>query len=330
MSVSNIAVGNTFSLNNANFFILAEEPYLRELGVVGTLDASLFSTGVVTIDARRKKITHTAPYRPPYMRLDYRDNCIKEIGSTVKLSVKINGKSQNVALDTWNKNLISLTSEDFKTFAENITEVNGAVISKGFGKDIQAENQVNVSSIRFVKDEWQNAVIVENPSLKKSTIGLDLLKRGIISLDFGKGKVYFQPYDITTIDDSQIVDKKIIIEDGKMNPITSSYFKKTIFDYSKNGEFKSKADKIYVIDFWATWCGPCMKMLPEMAALAKKYKGKVIFCKINADKEKEVCSVFKVTALPTVFVIAPGQAPIVEIGGGNAQKIDQIINKLLK
>ncbi len=150
--------------------------------------------------------------------------------------------------------------------------------------------------------------------LKKSTIGLDLLKRGIISLDFGKGKVYFQPYDITTIDDSQIVDKKIIIEDGKMNPITSSYFKKTIFDYSKNGEFKSKADKIYVIDFWATWCGPCMKMLPEMAALAKKYKGKVIFCKINADKEKEVCSVFKVTALPTVFVIAPGQAPIVEIG----------------
>ena len=51
-----------------------------------------------------------------------------------------------------------------------------------------------------------------------------------------------------------------------------------------------KGDKPVVIDFWATWCGPCMRLIPEMEKMAEKYKDQVIFLKVNADKEKELCS----------------------------------------
>ena len=38
---------------------------------------------------------------------------------------------------------------------------------------------------------------------------------------------------------------------------------------------------LVLIDFWATWCGPCMRLLPKMEELAEKYKGKVMFYKIR-------------------------------------------------
>ena len=65
-----------------------------------------------------------------------------------------------------------------------------------------------------------------------------------------------------------------------------------------------------VVDFWATWCGPCMRLLPKMEELAEKYKGKVMFYKVNADKEKDLCKHFGVQALPTLFFIPVGGKPI--------------------
>lgn len=76
------------------------------------------------------------------------------------------------------------------------------------------------------------------------------------------------------------------VEDGKLNPITRQFFLEHIFDYRKGNDFVYNGDKPVVIDFWATWCGPCMRLLPEMEKLAEKYKGKVVFYKVNADKER--------------------------------------------
>ena len=85
-----------------------------------------------------------------------------------------------------------------------------------------------------------------------------------------------------------------------------------------------------MIDFWATWCGPCMKLIPEMEKLAEKYKDRVIFLKVNADKEKELCTMFNVNALPTLFFIPVGGKPIIEVGA-IPEKFEQIIEeKLLK
>ena len=83
-----------------------------------------------------------------------------------------------------------------------------------------------------------------------------------------------------------------------------------------------------MIDFWATWCGPCMRLIPEMEKLAEKYKDRVIFYKVNADKEKELCGMFNVVALPTLFFIPVGGEPIIEVGA-TPEKFEKIIEEQL-
>lgn len=327
--VDNISVGSVVSALAVNFFVLADEPYLRELGVVGTIDASVFSKYVLTIDSRRKKMTTTAPYRPPYIKLEYRTNCELGTGSTVLFPLQIDGVECRVTFDTWNSAVVALTSSDYEKFSKNKKKSTDGVLSVGYGKSQKAENQFLSPEVLFAKSDLRNVTVVENSSLKKSAIGLDFIKNGIVSLDFGKGKIYFQPHGVVEIDDRLILPKEVEIEAGKLNPITAKFFKENIFDYTKGGEFKSKADKLYVVDFWATWCGPCMGMMPKMEALAAKYKGRVVFCKVNADKEKELCNAFSVKALPTLLFIAPGGKPIIDIGA-LPEKFETIIETILK
>lgn len=326
--VDNINVGSVASKMLASFFVLDEEPYLRELGVIGTIDASIFLNTVLTIDTKRKKITVTAPFRPPYMRLDHRKES-EMMGSISTFNVMIEGKECNVTLDTWNSAAVSLTSEDFDKYSVGKKDAKNGVLSINYGKDIPAEKQFTTSDILFVKTILNDVVVVENSFLKKSCIGLDFLKEGVVSLDFAKGKIYFQPHGLMAIDDSTILPKEVVIENGKLNSITANYFKDEIYDYSKGGEFISKSDKVYVIDFWATWCGPCMGMMPQMEALAAKYKDRVIFCKVNADKEKELCNAFSIRALPTLFFIPAGGKPIIELGA-KPESFVRIIEEMLK
>lgn len=329
VEVSNVSVGNIASALGAKFFVIVDEPYLKELGVVGTLDVSIFSKHVLTLDTDRKKITLTAPYRPPYMKLDHRTDCEMTTGSTVQLKLNIDGVDCDVTIDTWNSAAVALTSGDYAKIAQGKNKSTDGVMSICFGKNSTAKNQFSASEVSFVKSKFNNMTVVENSSLKKSTVGLNLIKNGVLSLDFNKGKVYFQPHNLVAIDDSTVLPKDVNIVEGKLNPITAKYFKENIFDYTKGGEFVSKSDKIYVIDFWATWCGPCMKLLPQMEVLADKYKGKVVFLKVNADKEKELCNSFNVNALPTIFFITPNGKPIIEIGA-TPEKFEQIIEKILQ
>ena len=120
------------------------------------------------------------------------------------------------------------------------------------------------------------------------------------------------------------------VEDGKLNPITRQFFLEHIFDYRKGNDFVYNGEKPVIIDFWATWCGPCMRLLPEMEKLAEKYKGKVVFYKVNADKEKDLCNHFGVQALPTLFFIPAGGKPIIEVGATPEKYVQIIEEQLLK
>ena len=120
------------------------------------------------------------------------------------------------------------------------------------------------------------------------------------------------------------------VEDGKLNPITRQFFLEHIFDYRKGNDFVYNGEKPVIIDFWETWCGPCMRLLPEMEKLAEKYKGKVVFYKVNADKEKDLCNHFGVQALPTLFFIPAGGKPIIEVGATPEKYVQIIEEQLLK
>lgn len=326
--ISTMAFGNNVFGNGVSAFVLEDEPYLRKLGVAGVVGGALFRNVVLTIDSKRKKITTSIPYRPSYMKLDHRVDIKILPGSVITCPMTIEGKTYSLLFDTWNDNMISMKAEDFA----RLDGGNGgdATIMNGYKTAETATVTRTVNSLYFVKEQFNGVVVSENKELLHSVLGTGILKNGIISIDFQKQKVYFQPFDLAEVKDDVVENVTSTVVPGKLNPITREYFLEHIYDYRKDKEFVFKGDKPVVIDFWATWCGPCMRLIPELEKMAEKYKDQVIFLKVNADKEKELCSMFNVVALPTLFFIPVGGKPIIETGA-MPEKYEQIIkDKLLK
>ena len=328
--IGTLAVGNQLFSNNLPVFILEDEPYLRKLEVAGILNSAIFSTSVLTIDMQRKKITITQPYRPSYMKLNYRESIELITGSGVLCPISIQGKPVSLILDTWSDGLVNLTEEDFSKWSTLYPKGTPKKVSNSYNEAALEEESLTLPETMFVKTKIENALAVKSPSLKHSTLGKKLLDYGILSIDYVHQKIYFQPFDLVPIPESETKVTEVSAEDGKMNPITRQFFLEHIFDYRKSDDFVYNGDKPVVIDFWATWCGPCMRLLPKMEELAEKYKGKVMFYKVNADKEKDLCKHFGVQALPTLFFIPVGGKPIVEVGATPEKYVQIIEEQLLK
>lgn len=77
----------------------------------------------------------------------------------------------------------------------------------------------------------------------------------------------------------------------------------------KTAEFDAvvQAEPLVLVDFWATWCGPCRMVAPVMEALAEKYDGKAVVGKVNVDEEPALAQRFGVMSIPTVVVLKNGQ-----------------------
>ena len=64
-----------------------------------------------------------------------------------------------------------------------------------------------------------------------------------------------------------------------------------------------KSDKTILIDFWASWCGPCKMMSPVVDEIAEEMNGTVKVCKINIDEEQNLAVKYNVMSIPTFVVI---------------------------
>ena len=64
-------------------------------------------------------------------------------------------------------------------------------------------------------------------------------------------------------------------------------------------------NKPMVVDFYATWCGPCQELAPIMDKLEKNYKGKVIFKRVDVDKDPDLAQEFRVESIPLLVFITP-------------------------
>ena len=83
-----------------------------------------------------------------------------------------------------------------------------------------------------------------------------------------------------------------------------------------------------VVDFWADWCGYCKQIDPYMKALAKKYKGKVQFYKVNADENEELLQLYGIDGLPTIFFCSDEDIQM-NSGAQSQAEFDKMIKAML-
>ena len=84
-----------------------------------------------------------------------------------------------------------------------------------------------------------------------------------------------------------------------------------------------------VIDFWATWCGPCMRLAPIIDQLATEYEGKVLIGKYNVDEESDMSTEFGIRSIPTLLFFKDGKLKGQLIGGSSKSEVEAKINELL-
>lgn len=62
-----------------------------------------------------------------------------------------------------------------------------------------------------------------------------------------------------------------------------------------------------VIDFWATWCGPCVRMAPIVEELAQEYEGKAVIGKYNIEEENDLAMKYRIMSIPTILFFKNGE-----------------------
>lgn len=97
-----------------------------------------------------------------------------------------------------------------------------------------------------------------------------------------------------------------------------------------DGDFTAQVNSApaLVVDFWATWCGPCRALAPTIETLAQTYDGKIAVAKVDVDQAPETSAKWRVQSIPTIVAFRNG----VEVGRvvGNApQKVKELFESLL-
>ena len=75
----------------------------------------------------------------------------------------------------------------------------------------------------------------------------------------------------------------------------------------KSFEQEVSSGKLVMVDFWASWCGPCRMLSPVIDGLSRKYEGKVVIGKVNVDEEQELAITNGVMSIPTVIFYKDGK-----------------------
>ena len=80
-----------------------------------------------------------------------------------------------------------------------------------------------------------------------------------------------------------------------------------------------------LVDFWATWCGPCMMLAPTVEEIAAEQEGKLKVGKVNVDEEPELAGMFSIMSIPTVMGFKNGEAVGTAIGVRSKEALLELV-----
>ena len=80
-----------------------------------------------------------------------------------------------------------------------------------------------------------------------------------------------------------------------------------------------------LLDFWATWCGPCRMIAPALAEIAAEQEGKLKVGKVNVDEEMALAAKFGITSIPTLIVFKNGQITNQALGAMPKEQIEALV-----
>jgi thioredoxin 1 len=106
---------------------------------------------------------------------------------------------------------------------------------------------------------------------------------------------------------------------GNTVELNESNFKAEVLD----------SDLPVLVDFWATWCGPCMAIGPTMIKLAEEYAGRLKVGKVNVDKEPGLAMKYSVTSIPAVLLFKNGKLQDTTIGSRPKADFENFVKKHL-
>jgi thioredoxin 1 len=98
------------------------------------------------------------------------------------------------------------------------------------------------------------------------------------------------------------------------------------------GDFQEKvlnSDVPVLVDFWATWCGPCRAIAPAVEELAAEYAGKAKVYKVDVDHNGEIAEKYGVMSIPALFVFKGGQVVDKQVGAGPKAQLAGLIDRAL-
>ena len=89
--------------------------------------------------------------------------------------------------------------------------------------------------------------------------------------------------------------------------------------------------KPVVIDFWATWCGPCQRMTPIVEELAEEYKDTVVIGKYNIEEENDLTTQYRIMSIPTILFKNGEQIRDLRLAGAQPKEnLEKQIKKLIE
>jgi len=111
--------------------------------------------------------------------------------------------------------------------------------------------------------------------------------------------------------------------------LTTADFKKKVFDYENEKEWKFIGELPAIIDFYADWCGPCKMVAPILEELSEEYKDKLVIYKVDTEVERELSGAFGIQSIPSMLFIPMAAQPMMQAGALPKHVLKQVIEEHL-